>query len=200
MKLIMGLESKRNANGKMIRQGRFECPVCETIIEKALRDGIRDKTCSVPCSYPRRQSTHGDASRGRTTRLYKVWISMRERCRSKKNKSFKHYGARGITVCPEWDDYLVFKIWALARGYTDNLTIDRINNDGNYEPSNCQFITKGENTRKEKTKFTIGEVEEIRKIYSIGKYSQKRMAKAYGVCEETIGRIIRNLAYIEETA
>ena len=82
-------------------------------------------------------------------KLYRVWIGMRERCRNIKSPNFKHYGCRGIKVCDEWNDYLPFRQWALANGYSDNLTIDRIENDGNYEPENCQWLTRSENTRKE---------------------------------------------------
>lgn len=89
---------------------------------------------------------HGD----RWTRLYRIWSAMRWRC-SKNNKyeCAKTYYGKGIRVCDEWDkSYLKFKEWALQNGYKDNLTIDRINNDGNYEPSNCQWITLSENASK----------------------------------------------------
>ena len=68
---------------------------------------------------------------------------MRSRCRNQNDiKNWKHYGGRGIRVCAEWDaNYLTFKSWALSNGYKDRLTLDRINNDGNYEPSNCRWVT-----------------------------------------------------------
>ena len=74
---------------------------------------------------------------------------MRARCNIKTIPSYKTYGGRGIKVCSDWDDYKEFKNWALDNGYDDSLTIDRIDNDGNYEPSNCQWITREENIRKD---------------------------------------------------
>lgn len=73
-------------------------------------------------------------------RLYRIYCSMKARCLDKNNKS---YGARGIVVCDEWkNDFMNFYNWSLKNGYDDTLTIDRINNDGNYEPSNCRWATK----------------------------------------------------------
>jgi hypothetical protein len=72
----------------------------------------------------------------KNTRLYKIWQQMKNRCLNPKGNRFKDYGARGITVCDEWkNDFKAFYDWAMSNGYSDDLTIDRIDNDGNYEPS-----------------------------------------------------------------
>ena len=95
------------------------------------------------------QTKHGEAKTGKRTRLYKIWCCMKERCSDKNNVGYKYYGSRGIIVCASWlHDFLNFKSWALSHGYKKNMTIDRINNDGNYEPSNCQFLTRSENSKK----------------------------------------------------
>lgn len=81
-------------------------------------------------------------------RLYSIYSGMKQRCYNEKTESYKDYGGRGIVICEEWlDDKLGLKIfsdWALSNGYDDNLTIDRIDNDGNYEPNNCRWSTSKE--------------------------------------------------------
>ena len=82
------------------------------------------------------------------SRLYRIWQNMKGRCRWIKHKSYGRYGGRGIIICPNWSSgYLQFRTWALTHGYQDDLTIHRINNNGNYEPVNCCWITRAENTR-----------------------------------------------------
>jgi hypothetical protein len=79
------------------------------------------------------------------TRLYRIYYNMLARCYNSGVRSYRHYGQRGIEVCPEWrNSFEAFQEWSMANGYTDRLTIDRINNCGNYEPGNCRWVTTKE--------------------------------------------------------
>lgn len=80
--------------------------------------------------------------------LYHKWNGMKSRCYSLKYKSYRTYGGRGITLCDEWkNNFIAFYDWSILNGWRDGLQIDRINNDGNYEPDNCRYVTQDVNQR-----------------------------------------------------
>lgn len=85
---------------------------------------------------------------GKGTRLYRIWRAMRKRCGDENDKNFKNYGGRGIKACKEWDEsFVAFRDWALANGYADDLSIDRIDNDSGYGPENCRWVTSKTQSR-----------------------------------------------------
>ena len=88
-------------------------------------------------------------SKGGKTRLFNIWKDMRRRCRDVTRDVT--YAVRGISVCQEWDDFAVFRDWAQSHGYEDNLTIERDDVNGNYEPSNCRWIPRAEQARNKMT-------------------------------------------------
>lgn len=98
-----------------------------------------------------RQLKHASARRNKRTRLYSIWLGMRERCSYPQNVSYPAYGGRGIKVCNEWaSDFDKFRNWALSNGYNDTLSIDRIDSDLDYSPENCQWIPLSENCAKQR--------------------------------------------------
>jgi hypothetical protein len=114
---------------------------------------------------------------------------MRWRCENPKDKDYKNYGARGISVCTAWQEFLPFYEWAMANGYEDDLTIDRENNNGNYEPGNCRFVTKKVNGRNRRANvfLTVNgrcacETEWC-EILGCSKYRVKNWVRRYGIKE-----------------
>lgn len=89
-------------------------------------------------------TTHNESK----SRLYRIWQIMIQRCENPNNNHWVYYGKKGITVCSEWHEYKNFRDWALNNGYSDDLTIDRINSMENYCPENCRWITKSENSSR----------------------------------------------------
>lgn len=90
----------------------------------------------------------------RNKRLYSIWKTMLHRCENPKREKYQSYGARGIRVCKEWHDPNLFMDWAESNGYSDEMQIDRINNNGNYEPQNCRWVTPKQNSNNRRnTKF-----------------------------------------------
>ena len=108
-----------------------KCGNTKDILARSL---VSKKTTSCGCAY----QTHGQSY----TRLYRNWARMKYRCENPDDEEYHNYGGRGIKVCDEWHDFMVFYKWAIDNGYREGLEIDRKNNNGNYEPSNCRWTTR----------------------------------------------------------
>lgn len=102
-----------------------------------------------------RNKTHGLYG----TKIYKIWSGMKSRCRYSSCQDYKYYGGKGITYCEEWNDFTSFYEWAIENGYQDGLSLERINVKGNYEPSNCKWVTLREQRYNltKSLKYTINE-------------------------------------------
>lgn len=119
---------------------KFDC-ICDCGNEKRAKPSFlfngHIKTCGYSC--PLHQEQYDRKSK---ERLYPIWRGMLARCYNPKADGYKIYGGRGITVCDEWrNDFWAFNKWGINSGYQEGLSIDRINGDGNYEPSNCRWAT-----------------------------------------------------------
>ena len=121
-----------------------------TLVQKGnLKNGsIKSCGCLAKELSKKRRTTHGLTG----TRIFRIWDDMKKRCYNKNEKSYNNYGGRGIIMCNEWkNDFKAFYDWSMAHGYADNLTIDRIDVNSNYEPSNCRWVdkkTQQNNTRR----------------------------------------------------
>lgn len=141
----VGKNKQRNATWKC----RCDCGNEKIISSTALLNNGQ-KSCGCQgssASLGERSTVHGEYK----TRLHRIWSHIKDRCYNKNFEKFKDYGGRGITVCDEWrNSYQAFSEWAKASGYADDLTIDRIDVNGNYEPKNCRWVdysTQNQNRR-----------------------------------------------------
>ena len=136
---------------------------------------------------------HGESK----TRLFKIWTGMHERCERAKHKYFKDYGGRGIKVCDEWNDYISFAEWARTNGYTDDLSIDRIDTNGNYEPSNCRWSTEKEQHNNKRSNHIVeykGEqytLTQLAEKIGIGKTTLRERLKMGWSVEDAVERPVR---------
>ena len=195
MELIKQLKTRRNDSGNYISYGVFLCPYCESKVEKQTSNGARSKSCG--CAREKLLSeNHTIHGEGKGNPLYWVWTGLRARCNNPKNVGYRNYGGRGITVCNEWQNYTAFKKWADANGYHSGLTIDRIDNDGDYEPGNCRWAdynTQNRNSRN--TKLTMEKAQEIRRLKKETNLTQTEMARNYGVNQATISDVVNNKSW-----
>ena len=125
-------------------------------------------------------------------RIFSIWYKMIDRCKNANRKDAKSYYDKGIRVCAEWHTYENFESWSLENGYTDNLTIDRIDSNGNYEPSNCRWITIQEQQKNKCTNVMV--------TYNGETLCMSDWAKRFGINRVTLESRIYDLGYSFEEA
>lgn len=138
-----------------------DCGLTVTVAGGNLRSG---NTKSCGCLHRElvtrtgKQNTKHGESHDHRTRLYTIWLGMRARCNRPTHHAYSLYGGKGVKVCEEWSEYPAFKEWAIANGYADNLSIDRIDPSKGYSPDNCQWLTPSENTARANKNHTTRKV------------------------------------------
>lgn len=176
-----------------------DCGNASTPSTNSLRTG-NTKSCGCMRNAKNRQRaggatrTHG--LRRKEKKLYSVWNGMKQRCTNPNNEKYPRYGGRGIAVCGEWEsDFYSFYRWMMDNGYKQGLTIDRIDNDGDYSPSNCRTATQSEQQHNtSRSVLTVDDVYVIRLMSNEG-MGITSIAKMFNVSLSTIGNIIYGNAW-----
>ena len=161
-------------NGQVYMLCRCDCGKEKEIALSSLKRGL---TQSCGC-YRKEKGPSNQSHKQSHTRTYKVWLSMRQRCLNPNNPAYKNYGGRGIAITPEWDDFAQFL--ADMGDVPDGMSIERINNDGGYNPSNCRWATRteqGRNTRKCRVITHNGQTKTL-----------SEWASEYGINHQTLGK------------
>lgn len=169
---------------------KCDCGNTTEVLPQHLNRGlIRSCGCLRKDVSSKKNKKHGMSK----TRIYKEWKGIKERCLNKNNHAYKNYGGRGITICDEWlgeNGFENFYGWAMKNGYSDDLTIDRINVNGDYEPSNCRWATMKEQQNNKRNNHIIslnGEehtISEWSRITGINKETIEARENRYGYTDE----------------
>lgn len=140
--------SGKQCNSHYYRYFKCDCGNVKEILENNVMRGC---TQSCGCLHNELLSKRCIKHRQTKSRLYRIWSLMKHRCLNKNNKNFSYYGGRGIKVCEQWiNNFISFRDWAITNGYQSHLSIDRIDNNGNYCPDNCRWITLPEQQKNKR--------------------------------------------------
>lgn len=188
--IVIGYSHSKTHIGKNNRKRAYDYYLCQCDCGNTkivLRDRLISKIPPKSCGCISKEFLRSfNLSHGKSnTRLFRIWAHIKDRCFNENNDAYKNYGGRGISMCLEWkNDFMSFYNWAKENGYNNNLTIDRKDNNGNYEPKNCRWITVKEqhrNTRR--NKFLI---------YNGEKHCISEWAEILGLRKDTILSRLKN--------
>jgi hypothetical protein len=164
------------------------------------RDALIKGLCG---KHYQRQRTHNDVNHNERvphglidSSEYNSWCSMKARCNNKNSNRYHNYGGRGITVCDSWMKSFITFYNDMGKKPDPSYQIERINNDGNYEPLNCKWATPAENSQNRSTTIlSMEKAKEIRNRYKKGGVSQYKLAEEYGCNRVMIAHVVRNMAW-----
>lgn len=142
------LEQTRNDKGLIAYKCHCECGRDIVMSVYSLVRGADSCGCARYERASQALFKHGETH----TRIYNIWTNMKTRCYNKNTEKYRYYGGKGITVCDEWrDDFKMFYDWSISHGYSDTLTIDRIDSNLGYSPDNCRWVTMLEQNRNKES-------------------------------------------------
>lgn len=181
------IERAENKGNQTMWLCRCDCGETTVVVADNLKRG-HTKSCGCISKNMPPRTTHGK----RGTRLYSIWCQMKARCDNSNHKAYALYGGRGIAVCKEWHSFQSFYDWAMSSGYSDDLTIDRINNNGNYEPSNCRWVSQKTQCNNRRNNHIV--------LYNGNQYTLAELAEIYGISYEKLKQRINKLHWNIERA
>jgi hypothetical protein len=185
-------------------QCRCDCGVCVDVdagnLKRAERLSRSNMSCGCWRSEHQKQAArrHGDAI-GNGTPEYRAWVSMLQRCHNPASRGFNNYGGRGINVSTAWRENFGAFLQHIGRRPSPLHSLDRIDNEGHYEPGNVRWATKGEQRHNQRPlALTAKDAEEIRRLYAAGGVTHRALAKRFNVAHRTIWGAIHGLHHYAE--
>lgn len=180
----------QNKNKKSLWLCKCECGKEVTVMGSAMISGHTNS-----CGCYSKDKAWLTSHRMTKTRIYGIWEGIKARCLNENNSAYKDYGGRGINICSEWVNFIDFKAWAFSNGYAENLTIERKNVNGNYEPNNCTWLTNAEqawnrtNTVKIIIDGAILNIKEVANKYNLKESLVRQRCKKGWSVEEIISPV-----------
>ena len=173
----------KNKWGNMLWLCKCDCGNDHVVPSAKLIQG-KSKSCGCYAIEVKsnKATRHGLTKGGVKPRTFTIWNNIKARCLNTRAINYKNYGGRGISICDEWMSFEEFHKWAVNNGYRDNLTIDRIDNNGYYYPDNCRWISRGENAGRNRNTILLTVNSETKSISAIARevgISRQMISKLY---------------------